>query len=85
MNNANQELKTGISSCVFLKKSQLLNPPRGSVYGLLHFPALRTGLFKLNHIRGFKEKIPKGFKMNNLGCKPVATKDVQNRTPKWVQ
>jgi hypothetical protein len=35
------------------------------VRAVFRFPALRTGLFKLNHIRGFEEKILKGFNMNN--------------------
>jgi hypothetical protein len=42
---------------MFLMIHALLNPLRGSYCTLLFFPALRTGLFKSNHIRGFKEKI----------------------------
>jgi hypothetical protein len=62
---------------IFLIISALLNPLRGSFSALLSFPALRTGLFKLNHIRGFKEKIliPRiRDNLNNRGCKPVANR-----------
>ncbi len=35
-----------------------IEPTSGFFFTSLSFPALRTGLFKLNHIRGFKEKNP---------------------------
>ncbi len=52
----------------------LIEPTSGFLFTLLSFPALRTGLFKLNHIRGFKEKILKGFNLNNRGCKLVVNR-----------
>jgi len=67
---ANQELKTIISNRI-IKTITLLNPLRGSCVTLLPYPALRTGLLRLNHIRGLDVKILKGFNLNNRGCKPV--------------
>lgn len=63
----------------------LIEPARGSCCTLLSFPALRTGLFRLNHIRGFKEKILKGFNLNNRGCKPVVNWMMRLGTPRRVQ
>lgn len=51
-----------------------IEPTSGFFCDLLSYPALRTGLFILNHIRGFEEKILKGFNLNNHGCKPVVNR-----------
>jgi hypothetical protein len=49
-------LKTIISNKI-KKAITLLNPLRGSGVTLLPYPALRTGLLKLKHIRGLNVEI----------------------------
>jgi len=68
--------------------STLLNPLRGSFYAFFSFPALRTGLFKLNHIRGFKSKIQIPGTRDNLNNRPENWSGKQNDVigaPNWVQ
>jgi len=87
-NNQNSG-KSSIENCMtftyILIMRALLNPLRGSCCTLFSFPALRTGLFKLNHIRGFNEKILKGFNPINRGCKPVVNWMMRLGTPRRVQ
>jgi hypothetical protein len=51
-----------------------IEPTSGFFFCFILFPRTSYGVIQIKPLCGFKEKILKGFNLNNRGCKPVANR-----------